>query len=595
MALLLTGKDISLEFPTKRVFNEITVSVMEGDRVGIVGKNGDGKSTLLRLLSEELSPDAGEVTKRSDVTIGVLHQTDDLDSNSTAIEAATQNAAGFEWAAERRTREIVEELLKDIDYNARVGELSGGQRRRIDLARLLIGSWDILMLDEPTNHLDIEAITWLADHLKTRWPERAGGLLVVTHDRWFLDEVCTTMWEVHDQRVSPFEGGYSAYVLQRVERDRQAQVAEQKRQNLMRKELAWLSRGAQARSSKPKFHIKIARELIEGDPPIRNSLELKRAAMTRLGKQVIELEHVTESFGEKTVLDDINWLIGPGDRYGILGENGAGKTTLLRILDGSLAPTAGTVKIGKTVELAVLTQQLDELEPVQKYRVLEVLEDYKRGYIVDGKHVSPTQLLEQLGFDRDLFQARVSDLSGGQKRRLQLLLTLLREPNVLILDEPGNDFDTDMLALLEDLLDTWPGTLILVSHDRYLIERVTDDQFAIVDGKIRHVPGGVDEFLKLTKQENQAPAKQAISEPTTTNKTLGSGEAYELRKQLASTERKMATLETQIAEEEATLLTHDPTDFEALGSTQATIQSLKNHLADLEATWLDISERLESS
>lgn len=593
MALLLTGKDISLEFPTKRVFNEITVSVMEGDRIGIVGKNGDGKSTLLRLLSDELPADAGEVTKRSDVTVGVLHQTDDLDPNSTAIEAATQNAAGFEWAAERRTREIVEELLKDIDYEACVGELSGGQRRRIDLARLLIGSWDILMLDEPTNHLDIEAITWLADHLKNRWPERAGGLLVVTHDRWFLDEVCTTMWEVHDQRVSPFEGGYSAYVLQRVERDRQAQVAEQKRQNLMRKELAWLSRGAQARSSKPKFHIKIARELIEGDPPVRNSLELKRAAMTRLGKQVIELDHVTEAFGDKTVLKDIDWLIGPGDRYGILGENGAGKTTLLRILDGSLTPTSGTVKIGKTVEMAVLTQQLDELEPVQKYRVLEVLEDYKRGYVVDGKHVSPTQLLEQLGFDRDLFQARVADLSGGQKRRLQLLLTLLREPNVLILDEPGNDFDTDMLALLEDLLDTWPGTLILVSHDRYLIERVTDDQFAILDGNIRHIPGGVDEFLRLTKQKSNALTKQTPKDSNKQQTTLSSGEAYELRKQLASTERKMATLETQIAEQEAALLTHDPTDFEALGNTQATIQGLKDDLENLEITWLDLSERLE--
>lgn len=599
MAPLLIGKELNLEFPTRSVLKNITLGIEEGNRIGIVGKNGDGKSSLLRLLSGELSPDSGEVTKRSDVTVGKLDQIDVLDPSLSALEAATGQVAGHEWASERKSREIVEELLKDIDFNAPVETLSGGQRRRVALARLLIGNWDVLMLDEPTNHLDMEAIAWLANHLKQRWSGSTGALLVVTHDRWFLDEVCTTMWEVHDRQVSPFEGGYSAYVLQRVERDRLAELAEQKRQNLMRKELAWLSRGPQARATKPKFHLKTARALIESEPPPRDSLALKRAAMARLGKQVIELEHAGMIRGDKTILDDVSWLIGPGDRYAILGENGTGKTTLLHILDGSLTPTSGTVKIGKTVQMATLTQRLSELEPLREYRVLDVLEDYKQGYIIDGKRVSPTLLLEQLGFDRDLFQARIKDLSGGQKRRLQLMLTLLKEPNVLILDEPGNDFDTDMLALLEDLLDSWPGTLLLVSHDRYLVERTTDHQYALLNGTLRHCPGGVDEFLRLVKDKKNPHDQtslgnmKAVTE-SDENSPLSAGEAYEARKQRASTERKMTTLEAQISTLEAKLLTQDPTDFEALGNIQADIQDHRSKLADLETTWLELSEQLEA-
>ena len=627
MAPLLIAKDIGLVFPTKRIFGAVTLSVDNGNRIGIVGKNGGGKSSLLRLLSGNLAPDAGEVIKRSNVTVGLLSQTDSLDPELVAMTAATGGRQPHEWAAERRTREIIEVLCADIDGDALVKELSGGQRRRVDLARLLIGSWDILMLDEPTNHLDIQTITWLAEHLKTRWPEGMGALLVITHDRWFLDEVCTSMWEVHDGRVSPFEGGYSAYILQRVERDRLLALAEDKRQNLMRKELAWLSRGARARATKPKFHVRIAQELIANEPPPRNTLELKRAAMSRLGKQVIELVGVSEVLGGKTLLQKSDFLIGPGDRIAILGSNGSGKTTLLRLMTGELSPTSGQVKIGQTVKLAYLSQQLSELADVADWRVLEVLKNNRQGYVIDGKYVSSTEMLKRLGFEREYLTARVKDLSGGQKKRLQLLLTLLQEPNVMLLDEPGNDFDTDMLTVLEDLLDTWPGTLVLVSHDRYLVERVTDMQYALVEGQLRHLPGGVDEYLKLVKEtEAQLPrlchserseesshtnTQRSFAALRTTNyaqndtgtcrsdspvqyPALSAGEIRELRKQLFSTERKMSSLEGQIEKKRATLHAVDPTDYLALIEAQARIDELQTKLTELETTWLDLSEKLET-
>ena len=606
VAVLITAKDVEIEFPTKRVFDPVTLGVNTGDRIGIVGKNGDGKSTLLSLLGGSLEPDSGEVIRRSGTTVGRLAQADNLEDEDSVEHAVVGDVPEYTWASDRTVREIIAALLGDIPWDGTVGELSGGQRRRVDLARLLIGDWDVLMLDEPTNHLDVHAIAWLAEHLKRRWTQGEGALLVVTHDRWFLDEVCTAMWEVHDGVVDPFEGGYSAYILPRVERDRQAQVAEQKRKNLARKELAWLSRGARARSSKPKFHLDIARELIADEPPVRNPLELKRVAVARLGKQVIDLERVTESFGEKTVLDDVTWLIGPGDRYGILGENGAGKTTLLRVIQGALSPTRGRVKIGKTVRVAVLSQRLDELEDLGTDRVREVLARYHTRYMIDGKSITPAQLLERLGFERSHLQARVSDLSGGQKRRLQLLLTLLQEPNVLILDEPGNDMDTDMLAVMEDLLDSWPGTLILVSHDRYLMERVTDDQYALIDGRIRHMPGGVDEFLRVIDERNEAAgsggAKQAAGKlapcdatrdgSADTQPALTGGEAYQARKTLASTERKIAALEEQADRTQAAMHDIDPTDFVALGDKQAELQALRDQIAELEELWIDLSEKL---
>lgn len=594
MAILLSCKDVSVEFPSKKIFEGLTLGVHDGDRIGIVGKNGEGKSTLLQILKGHLKPDKGEVTIRSYVTVGYLGQTDSLDDNDTALQAAIGSLREHEWASDRKTREIIDTLLSDIDRAALVGTLSGGQRRRVDLAKLLIGDWDVLMLDEPTNHLDINAISWLANHLKTRWQQNSGALLVITHDRWFLDEVCLSMWEVHDKKVLPFEGGYSAYILQRVERERLARLAEEKRQNVMRKELAWLSRGARARATKPKFHLESARALIADEPPARNSLELKKAAMTRLGKQVIELYDITHIYGDSRVLEDITWLIGPGDRVSILGENGAGKSTLLKTIEGALKPSYGHVKIGKTVHMALLSQQLDELTEVASDRVREVLGRYKTSYVIDGKSLSPAQLLERLGFEKEHLNTFVEDLSGGQKRRLQLLLTLLKEPNVLILDEPGNDMDTDMLAVMEDLLDSWPGTLILVSHDRYLTERVTDDQYALLNGKLRHMPGGVDEYLNIFKQKSSPISKKAENDKNSSSSSLRGGEVYEARKLLKATERKIDSLHKKIEQAESKLHELDPSDFVALGDQQAEINKLKNELDDQEMIWLDVSEKLES-
>jgi len=477
----------------------------------------------------------------------------------------------------------------------------------VDLARVLIEDCDVLMLDEPTNHLDVHAIAWLADHLKNRWPKKSGALLVVTHDRWFLDEVCLGMWEVHHGQVEQFGGGYSAYVLQRVERAEAAQTAEQKRRNVLRKELAWLSRGARARATKPKFHVEAARALIADEPPVRDSIELKRTAISRLGKQVVDLVNVTERFGDNTVIDKVTWSIGPGDRFGILGENGSGKTTLLNVIRGSLEPTSGHVKIGKTVRFAVLSQHLDELNELGSYRVREVLARYKTRYEFDGKELTPAQLLERLGFEAVQLSAVVSDLSGGQKRRLQLMLILLDKPNVLILDEPDNDMDIDMLAVVESLLDSWPGTLLLITHDRYLMERVTDDQFAVVDGKVRHVPGGVDEYLRLLDARSDARAEaksvkakvkqRADSESSDESgvqhePALSNAEQRSLKKELASTERKLDTLGRRADAIRAEMRETDPSDYVALGNVQARIHDAEREISDLEDEWVRLSERL---
>ena len=722
---------VSLAFATKNIFTDVTQGVFEGDRIGIVGKNGDGKSTLLHLFKGTQEPDSGRVTMRNGLTFGMLDQRDPLDDNATVREAALEGREDYEWAAETKSREIVEALLGGISLDAKIGSLSGGQRRRADLARLLLKDWDILALDEPTNHLDVVTIHWLAEHLKNRWPSGQGALLLVTHDRWFLDEVCESMWEVHDGVIDPFEGGYSAYMLQRVERDRQADVRETKRRNLARKELAWLTRGARARSTKQKFHVKAARELIADVPPVRNTLELKQMATSRLGKQVVDLIDVTQIFehtqGEadidaidpdvaemeasasrvdvvpamyaepqahgsvevavddltdprlvdagvpearqaaaqaeqdaqqqaqsqasqensdeteaaevtsaarkvtvtgRKILDDVTWLIGPGDRFGIVGANGAGKSTLLRILDGTITPTAGHVNIGKTVKFAVLSQRLDELEKLGKYKIKEVLSRYKPSYIVDGKETTPGQMMERLGFESAQLMTPIKDLSGGQKRRMQLLLILLDEPNVLIMDEPGNDLDTDMLAVMEDLLDTWPGTLIVVSHDRYLLERVTDQQFALIGGKIRHLPGGVQDYLDMTEaikngkdpfadeksgkngktrkngdagdSATTAPSVGgAASSPSTGDSSSSStpkltGKAFhEASKRVAAIERKLAKLEEQKADLEAQMAAHDPSDYEGLGKLNEQLQSVTDESESLEMEWMELSEQLE--
>ena len=684
---------VSLEFATKTIFTDVTQGVFEGDRIGIVGKNGDGKSTLLRMLAGKMQPDSGRVTKRGGLTFGMLDQRDPLDDNATVRKAALENREDYEWAADPRSREIVEALLGGINLEAKVGTLSGGQRRRADLARLLLHDWDILALDEPTNHLDVVTIHWLAEHLLHRWQDGQGALLIVTHDRWFLDEVCTSMWEVHDGVIDPFEGGYSAYMLQRVERERQADVREERRRNLARKELAWLSRGARARSTKQKFHVKQARELIADVPPMRDTLELKKMATSRLGKQVVDLIDVTQIFDDanqlknidpdiaesaatseksnkvdivesafaqpthvgsvtiavdenqenlseenpetaaaerktitgRMILDDATWLIGPGDRFGIVGANGAGKSTLLSIIDGSLKPTVGRVNIGKTVKFAVLSQRLEELEKLGKYKVKEVLSRYKPSYIIDGKEVTPGQLMERLGFKTEQLMTPIADLSGGQKRRMQLLLILLNEPNVLIMDEPGNDLDTDMLAVMEDLLDTWPGTLIVVSHDRYLLERVTDQQFALIDGKIRHLPGGVDEYLQIVEklqreQENNinstktqngngnsginsASAKSAESAASAAESTVSAssvsapkltGKAYhDATRRVAAIERKLAKLEDQKSNIESQMASHDPSDFVGLQALNEELQQNAQETSDLEEEWMELSEQLQ--
>ena len=613
MAFLLGCEKVQVEFPTKTVFEEISLGVDEGDRIGIVGRNGDGKSTLLSVLAGRLEPDSGRVLRNGAVRVGVLGQTDDLADDDTVAHAVVGDMPEYEWAGNARIRETIAGLAADIPWDAKVGTLSGGQRRRVDLVRLLIGDWDILALDEPTNHLDVRAITWLANHLKTRWKAGQGALLVVTHDRWFLDEVCTRMWEVHDGTIDPFEGGFSAYILQRVERDRLAALAEEKRQNALRRELAWLARGPKARGTKPKFRVDAAHELIADVPPLRNELELKRMAMARLGKQVVELTHVSLSFDGMSapILDDVDWIVGPGDRYGIVGANGAGKTTLLKVIQGLVKPQSGFVKIGKTVQFAVLSQHLDNLTRFGDDRVRQVISNYTRRMMLDGKEMTPAQLLEKLGFSKADLNEPVCDLSGGQKRRLALMLILLDEPNVLILDEPGNDMDTDMLAAIEELLDSWPGTLLLVTHDRFLMERVTDHQFALMDGKIRHLPRGVGEYLELTEAARlpkgraktpqvaaagaaQAAGGSAAGEPASGGGSaqLSGGQIRELRKKMRSCETRSNTLRGKIEEAQAAMAAADPSDFEELGRLQGEITDFQAQIDELDEQWLEAAEAL---
>src|SRR6478609_4763223 len=455
MAHLLGAEALHLEFPTKVVFDSVSLGIDEGDRIGVVGRNGDGKSSLLAMLAGRLEPDGGRVTVRGGVRVGVLDQADTLDDTQTIRETVVGDRPEHDWAGDARTRDVIAGLLGDLAWDGPIAGLSGGQRRRVSLATLLVGDHDVIFLDEPTNHLDVEAIAWLADHIKRRWPANQGGLLVVTHDRWFLDEVCNTTWEVHDRIVEPFEGGYAAYILQRVERDRQLAVIEQRRQNLARKELAWLRRGAPARTSKPKFRIDAANALIDDVPDPRDRLELQRFASQRLGKDVIDIEDVDLKRGERVLLDHATWRIGPGDRIGIVGVNGAGKTSLLSLIAGTLTPDVGRVKQGRTVEMQHLTQALDEIDP--EARVLPTVESIRRvSKTLDGQEVTATSLLERFGFTGDRLTARLGDLSGGERRRFQLLKLLLIEPNVLLLDEPTNDLDIDTLNVLEDFLDSWP-------------------------------------------------------------------------------------------------------------------------------------------
>ena len=609
MGILIGLEHVAHEWPNKKVLDDLTCGIHEGDRIGVVGKNGDGKSTLLQIVNRSVEPDAGQVTWRGGIHVGWLGQTDQLQDTQTVCQAVVGDTPEYIWAADPKTRQIIDELIGDLDWMGLVGELSGGQRRRCDLARLLVGTWDVILMDEPTNHLDMQAIQWLANHLRRRWPAGEGALLVVTHDRWFLDEVCLGMWEVHDRTVTPFEGGYSAYIQQRCERDRQAAVIEERRQNTLRKELNWLAHGAKARTSKPKFRIEAARELIANDPPLRNPLELKRLAVSRLGKKVITMKDVCFTYpgASAPVVQDLDWLIGPGDRYGILGANGAGKSTLLQLMTGRLEPTRGRVEIGASVKFGWMSQQLDALSDKQDWRILEILSRYKHAYMVGGKMLSPTQLCERLGFEQRELQSFVADLSGGQRRRLALLCVILDEPNVLVLDEPGNDLDTDMLAVLEDLLDSWPGTLLVVSHDRYLVERVTDDQFALMGSTLTHMPGGVDQYLELvnagasmgatpgakqtnTRLDGASGGNTKTSTPA--EKGLSNAERRERKKRFDAVARRLEKLDGEPERLRAQMESVDPSNFSALMEAQAKVDACEAEIDALEEEWLELSELL---
>ncbi len=603
MAHLLGAEALHLEFPTKVVFDGVSLGVDEGDRIGIVGRNGDGKSSLLAMLAGRLEPDAGRVTVRSGVRVGVLDQADTLDDTLTVAQSVVGDRAEHEWAGDPRTRDVISGLLDGIAWDGPVTGLSGGQRRRVALSALLAGDHDVIFLDEPTNHLDVEAIAWLADHLKRRWAASAGGLLVVTHDRWFLDEVCTRTWEVHDRVVEPFDGGYAAYILQRVERDRQAAAIEARRQNLARKELAWLRRGAPARTSKPKFRIDAANALIADVPEIRDKTELQSLAVSRLGKDVVDLLDAAVTYPSRDggpareVLHPVEWRIAPGERTGILGVNGVGKSTLLGLVSGDIEPTSGRVKRGKTVRVATLTQRLDELEDHLEDPVRVVIARLRTTYTFGAgskaQELTPGQLLERMGFASAQLSTPVKDLSGGQKRRLQLLLILLEQPNVLILDEPTNDLDTDMLAAMEDLLDSWPGTLLVVSHDRYFIERVTDQQYAVLSGHLRHLPGGVDEYLRLRERERSAAAAPgAPAAASASPAQLSGADLRAAQKEIAALERRLEKLESQIGAARTALADHDQSDYVGLGAEMARIGTLEAERDDVEARWFELTEQL---
>jgi ATPase subunit of ABC transporter with duplicated ATPase domains len=544
--------------------------------------------------------------------VGVLSQADRADAGASVRDRVVGDTPEHEWASDPRIREVMSGLLGGIDLDTALTDLSGGQLRRVHLAEVLVRDDEVLLLDEPTNHLDVEGIAWLARHLNSRWNGRAGGLVVITHDRWFLDAVCTRMWEVHDGVVDPFEGGYAAYVLQRVERDRQAAAIEARRQNLMRKELAWLRRGAPARTSKPKFRIDAANELIAGEPPVRDTVELTQLATSRLGRDVIDLEDVSAGYGEKTVLTEVTWHLGPADRVGILGPNGAGKSTLLALVSGDLAPRRGRVKRGKTVTVEQVSQKLEGLADHLGERVSDVVASYRSSYRAGKDEVSPGQLLERLGFTTAHQKVRVRDLSGGQQRRLDLLLTLLDEPNILVLDEPTNDMDTDMLTAMEDLLDTWPGPLIVVSHDRYLLERVTDLQYAVLPGadgvgRVRHLPGGVDEYLRIrveseadgttgTGRGNPTSAASASvagspagpSDPSA--EALSGSELRAAQKEVSAIERRLARLESDREQLHQAMAAHDPTDFTGLQELSEKESAIDEESGSLEERWLELSE-----
>ncbi|MCH0540147.1 ABC-F family ATP-binding cassette domain-containing protein [Streptomyces sp. MUM 203J] len=607
-ANLVNVEAVSKVYGTRALLDGVSLGVSEGDRIGVVGRNGDGKTTLIRVLAKLEEADSGRVTHSGDLRLGVLTQHDSLDPAATVRHEVIGDLADHEWAGNAKIRDVLTGLFGGLGLpgfpqglDTVIGPLSGGERRRIALAKLLIAEQDLIVLDEPTNHLDVEGIAWLAQHLRAR----RSALVCVTHDRWFLDQVCTRMWDVQRGAVHEYEGGYSDYVFARAERQRIAATEEAKRQNLVRKELAWLRRGAPARTSKPRYRIEAANALIEDVPPPRDTSELMRFASARLGKTVLDLEDVTVTAGPKTLLQHLTWQLGPGDRVGLVGVNGAGKTSLLRALadaaasEGEQQPAAGRIVVGKTVRLAYLSQDVVELPPT--LRVLEAVQQIRdRVDLGKGREMTAGQLCEKFGFSKEKQWTPVGDLSGGERRRLQLLRLLMGEPNVLFLDEPTNDLDIETLTQLEDLLDGWPGSLVVISHDRFFVERTTDRTFALLgDGTLRMLPRGIDEYLERRQKMLQAapaapasaaaPGAAAEAQAAKAARVVSAAEARAAKKELQRIERKL----DKIAERESQLhseIAENPTDFEKVAKLDGELRELGAEREELELRWLELAE-----
>ncbi|WP_372408146.1 ABC-F family ATP-binding cassette domain-containing protein [Streptomyces luteireticuli] len=597
-ANLVNLEAVDKVYGTRALLDGVSLGVNEGDRIGVVGRNGDGKTTLIRVLAKLEEADKGRVTHAGHVRLGVLTQHDSLDASATIRHEVIGDLADHEWAGNAKIRDVLTGLFGGLDLpgfpqglDTVIGPLSGGERRRIALAKLLIGEPDLIVLDEPTNHLDVEGISWLAGHLRAR----RSALVCVTHDRWFLDQVCTRMWDVQRGAVHEYEGGYSDYVFARAERERIAATEEAKRQNLMRKELAWLRRGAPARTSKPRFRIEAANELIADVPPPRDNAELMKFASSRLGKTVFELENVTVQAGPKVLIEHLTWQLGPGDRIGLVGVNGAGKTSLLRTLaeaarsEGEKQPAAGKVVVGKTVKLAYLSQEVAELPPAM--RVLEAVQQVRdRVDLGKGREMTAGQLCEKFGFTKEKQWTPVGDLSGGERRRLQLLRLLMDEPNVLFLDEPTNDLDIETLTQLEDLLDGWPGSMVVISHDRYFVERTTDRVFALLgDRFLRMLPRGLDEYLE--RREAVLSAAAPAPAPAAAKPAKSAGDARAAKKELQKIERrldKVSELEARLHERIAA----QATDFAAVAKLDAELRELAGEREELELRWLELAEEV---
>lgn len=625
MAHLLGVENLRIVVGSRTLLDGVTVGIEDGTRVGVLGPNGAGKSTFLQALSGQREIDGGRITRAADTRVAILNQSDNFPPGISVRQAVHGDVAEHVWASNPAVRDIHAGLLADVDLAADVDTLSGGQRRRVALAHVLTQDAQVVVLDEPTNHLDVEGVDWLARHLQKRFDSARGdgALVVVTHDRWFLDAICNRVWEVVPGvdpgngrpqipgRIELYDGGYAAYILARAERARQAEVAAAKRENLLRKELAWLRRGAPARTSKPRFRIDAAEALIADVPPPRDSVEITRMATARLGKRVIDLENVSVSYpapggGENQVLREVTWRLAPGERVGIVGINGAGKTTLLRLLQGTQKPTSGRVRTGQTVDVVTLSQTTHELDQISELRVVEAVAAVAEHVTVGGKDLSASQLVERLGFTRQRAWTRVGEISGGERRRLQLLRLLMAQPNVLLLDEPTNDLDTDTLASIEDILDTFPGTLVVVSHDRYLLERVTDHQLALLgDGHLRDLPGGVEQYLELRRQQLAASSGAAGATSATAEAknapsqgeqgALSGAQRHAAAKNLARLERQLDKVSAQIAKLHADMeaASADPGRVNDLIELGKQLSQAQERQADIELEWLEAAGELE--